>query len=344
MKIEDLRKAQERINKPFSCEIELTQKCNLKCKFCFVCDRSECGNKKVIEKTTSEWLELIKKASEMGVLFVTFTGGEVFLREDFEEIYCKSCEMGLKPIIYTNGVLLSEQKIKYLKKYQPMQIDISLYGMSPETYELVTGNKDAYGHVMDTIGMLKKNGIKFGIKVLAMRPLLKEYQKISEFIQMNKIPFNFITYFYPQREDRRFTNKDWRLQEKEIIEFKKFFIEQKLIKSPEKKQNFQPKAFTCGGGKTSFTITSDGKMQPCPTLSECYTLPFEQGLEAAWNELREKVQAYTCCAECESCEECAYCHNCPARRYSATGSVEKCNDDIKAMARIKHELCDYYQK
>jgi len=346
MDIKKLKSISEKNGKPFSATFELTTKCNFKCGFCYVCNRDNNKQFHLVqkEKSTKDWLYMLEEAAKLGLLYATFTGGDVFVRKDFEEIYCKSYEMGLRPIINTNAALIDASIVKFLRKYPPVRVEISLYGMSEATYQRVCGAGEAFEKVRNAIQLLIQNNVQILIKALALRPLMADYTAMAEFIQKSQLPFLFGNYIYTQRDNPNISNKTWQLTTNEIINIRKFFIEQKLVKSPEKKQNFQTKAFTCGGGKTSFTITSDGKMQPCPTLSECYTLPFDRGLEAAWNELREKVQAYACCAECESCEERAYCHNCPARRYSATGSVEKCNDDIKAMARIKHELCDYYQK
>lgn len=346
MDIKELKSRSEKNAKPFSATFELTTQCNFKCGFCYVCNRDDNKQFQLVkkEKSTRDWLYMLEEAAKLGLLYATFTGGDVFVRKDFEEIYCKSYEMGLRPIVNTNAALIDASTIKLLKKYPPVRIEISLYGMSDATYEKVCGVNGAYEKVINVIHALKQNNIQILIKALALRPLLADYAKMAEFVHDEKLPFLFGNYLYTQRDNLQTQNTNWQLNCKEIIEVKKIFVDREIIKKPKFHQDFEPKAFTCSGGKTSFTITSDGKMQPCPTLSECYTLPFEQGFEAAWNELREKVQAYACCTECESCVERAYCHNCPARRYSATGSVEKCNDDIKAMARIKHELCDYYQE
>ncbi|MEG2418873.1 MAG: radical SAM protein, partial [Eubacterium sp.] len=115
MGLSKLLKSSAQKKQLFSATVELTPQCNLNCSFCYVCDRhlkTASGN----ERSTREWLDLLREAAALGLFLVSFTGGEVLMRPDFEEIYCKSCEIGLRPTILTNGTLLDEKKITYLKK------------------------------------------------------------------------------------------------------------------------------------------------------------------------------------------------------------------------------------
>lgn len=66
--------------KLFSATIELTYRCNEKCRHCYVYD--ECGD----ELTTEQVKTVLDDLSRMGVLSVVFTGGEVFVRKDIFEI------------------------------------------------------------------------------------------------------------------------------------------------------------------------------------------------------------------------------------------------------------------
>ena len=65
-------------------------------------------------KTAEEWIDLSRQARDAGVLYVLLTGGEVFLRSDFRQIYEAISEMGFSVQIYTNGTLITPEIAKWL--------------------------------------------------------------------------------------------------------------------------------------------------------------------------------------------------------------------------------------
>ena len=71
---------------PISAQFELTGRCNLDCKMCYVhnLDAAIC---KARELSTEEWKRVFDEALEQELLFATLTGGECLLRTDFKELY-----------------------------------------------------------------------------------------------------------------------------------------------------------------------------------------------------------------------------------------------------------------
>ena len=72
------------------------------------------------------------------MLFLTFTGGDVFVRKDFLDIYMYAKKKGFIIEIYTNGVLINDNIVEVFTKYPPLLVDISLYGSCEKTYYSVT--------------------------------------------------------------------------------------------------------------------------------------------------------------------------------------------------------------
>ena len=65
---------------------ELTRNCNLNCVHCRA--RASCGPFEG-ELTTDEWLNVIDQTGRYS--FITFTGGEVFVRKDFMQMLEYAC-------------------------------------------------------------------------------------------------------------------------------------------------------------------------------------------------------------------------------------------------------------
>ncbi|MBW2984364.1 radical SAM protein [Candidatus Woesearchaeota archaeon] len=148
---------------------ELTNKCNLNCKWC--------GVKK--GKDVLSFDKIVSIIGKNKPRFVEFTGGEPLLRKDVFELidYCKS--KGIYVSINTNGTLIND---KIAKKLNADLIRISVDG-TEKTNDKIRGE-----------GSFKKtlNGIKS----------LKKYNKkiiISTAIgKLNKEePKQIIKYFYP---------------------------------------------------------------------------------------------------------------------------------------------------
>ena len=60
---------------PFSCVFELTYRCNLICDYCYI-------NHNCPELPYNEITKILDDIANAGTMFLTFTGGEVFLRRD----------------------------------------------------------------------------------------------------------------------------------------------------------------------------------------------------------------------------------------------------------------------
>jgi MoaA/NifB/PqqE/SkfB family radical SAM enzyme len=69
--------------KPYSVLFELTARCNFNCIHCYL-QNNHASEQMPFEKV----IEIIDVLHDKGILFLTFTGGEIFTRADFLEIYC----------------------------------------------------------------------------------------------------------------------------------------------------------------------------------------------------------------------------------------------------------------
>ena len=68
---------------PREIDIELTAKCNLRCKYCYFFENE---NLDYIDLSTQEWIRFFDELGSIGVMKVTLAGGEPFYRNDLIEI------------------------------------------------------------------------------------------------------------------------------------------------------------------------------------------------------------------------------------------------------------------
>lgn len=128
--------------------LEITPKCNYKCPFCYCLwhEYPELG-KNVL--STEEWKRVISEAVAKGCRSFMFTGGEVLLLSDWQELLDHAlAHQGVKADIFTNASRMTEEILQYLKA-RKVGISTSLQGL--RTYAEMTGTKRKFYRTVEFI-------------------------------------------------------------------------------------------------------------------------------------------------------------------------------------------------
>jgi MoaA/NifB/PqqE/SkfB family radical SAM enzyme len=142
--------------------IYITQRCNSFCKLCFM-NSSPIVSRK-FDLSLNEIRSILKKIGKRKR--IVLMGGEPTVREDLPEIIKLIRKSGNYPILYTNGLKLSDIKyVKLLKKAGLKQVIITFDGFDPNVTETLRGSKSEYF-----------------LKIMALRNL--EAERILTFISM----------------------------------------------------------------------------------------------------------------------------------------------------------------
>ncbi|KAJ7561157.1 hypothetical protein O6H91_03G016600 [Diphasiastrum complanatum] len=121
--------------------ISLTERCNLRCKYCMP-EEGVALSPKTQLLSQDEIIKLASLFVAGGVNKIRLTGGEPTIRHDIEEICTRLKNLeGLKNIaITTNGLVLA-RKLPQLKAAGLDQLNISLDTLVPAKFELLTRRK-----------------------------------------------------------------------------------------------------------------------------------------------------------------------------------------------------------
>src|SRR5688572_18638396 len=142
------------------CLFEITPTCNLRCGFCYVALDPYKGP----YLSTAQMCRVIDKLEQAGVLWLTLTGGEIFSRRDFPEIYRYARRSGLIVSLYTNATMMTESLAELLREEPPHTVEVSIYGADAEHYEAVTGIKGSFARFERGIDLLQSAGVSLIIK------------------------------------------------------------------------------------------------------------------------------------------------------------------------------------
>ena len=140
---------------PLEVSVEVTRRCPLHCLHCY--NNLSAGDHvaRARELSTDEHFRLLDELADLGCFWVLYTGGEIFARKDFLEIYTYAKKKGFLITLFTNGVLIDEAVADHLVEWPPFAIEITLYGRSKETYEALTSVPGSYDRCMKAIELLR---------------------------------------------------------------------------------------------------------------------------------------------------------------------------------------------
>ena len=103
-----------------------------------------------------------------------YTGGEVFVRENFLDIYTCSRRKGLLVTKFTNGTLPTPQIADHLALWAPFSIEITLYGRTRATNERIAGIPGSFERCLHGIQLLRKRNLPLRIKTMAVTANIHE--------------------------------------------------------------------------------------------------------------------------------------------------------------------------
>jgi radical SAM protein with 4Fe4S-binding SPASM domain len=345
---------------PVSFELEITARCNNDCRHCYINLPAADSEAQKRELSSTQIGDIAGQAVAMGGLWCLLTGGEPLLREDFFDIYLMLKKKGLLVSIFTNACLITPEHIALFKRTPPLDIEITVYGITPETYERVTRCSGSYASFRRGLDMLLKSGMKVRLKAMALRSNVSELPAIAAFCRqytMDYFRFDPLLHLrYDGKSARNMEIKAERLTKEEIVEIEQADPERStaLKKNcdhfifPERDHQDCGHLFQCGAGKSGFTVSPEGYFRLCASLwhPECVADLKATPLASAWNDLVPRVRGMTSSnlhflINCRSCKIVNLCLWCPAHAHLETGKLDGWSEFFCQAAQARAEALQH---
>jgi radical SAM protein with 4Fe4S-binding SPASM domain len=327
---------------PVSGCIELTERCNLQCVHCYINQPADDQDRQRRELTYEQWCRILDQLVDEGCLWLLITGGEPLLRSDFLDIYTYAKRKGLLVTIFTNGTLLTPEIVDYLYEWPPAIIDITLYGITQQTYERVTGVPGSHQRCLRGIQLLHERGLTFGLKTMVMTLNRHEYSALREYAAGLGVNLRHDAIIRP-RQDGAKDPRNFRLEPNEVVDIdlaNPGAIEKWLLAN---KQAFGiPQTdylYNCGAGVQSFHIDPYGLLSLCVLArSPSYSL-LNGSFAEGWHDFLPQVryQKATKDFKCRHCKIAPLCQRCPAFALVENGDPETPVDYICQIAHSRAE-------
>ena len=317
---------------PLNGVIETTFRCNLRCIHCYVNEAAGDASEIARELDTPRLLKLVDEIADQGCLFLLLTGGEVFLRPDFEEVYLRAIRRGLLVTIFSNGTLITDRIADLLAEHPPLLVEVSVYGHTKATYEAVTQIPGSFEKCRAGIARLVERGVPMKLKTMALTVNQHEVHEMEQFAKDLGSSFRFDGFLNPRVDCGANRNGQLQLTPEQVVALE--------LENPERMAGYkefcertcQPQegvatefVYSCGAGENSFTVDPYGNLQMCQ-LSRRHAFDLKDGgtFDSGWNDFFPKLRArkWQHNDVCRKCNLMPLCQNCPGAAEMETGDIE----------------------
>jgi len=138
----------------------VTRQCNLYCDHCYAAADTGVADG---ELSTAEGKALLDDLADYGAPVVLFSGGEPLVRQDLEELIAHAAEAGLRPVLSTNGTLITEERARSLRDAGLAYAGVSVDGL-PENNDAFRGVDGAFDGAVRGIENCLDAGLKTGLR------------------------------------------------------------------------------------------------------------------------------------------------------------------------------------
>lgn len=326
---EHLRIQAKESHTPVFGTFELTPLCNFNCKMCYVHLSQDRMRELGRLRTADEWVDMARQAQDEGLAILTLTGGEIFSRPDFMEIYTRLSDLGLLLSLISNGSLIDEDVANLFVERPPLSMRVTLYGSSNDTYQKLCGESNGFNRVIRGLDLLKKASVNFSLSFTATSVNIGDLKEVGEIAETYGVRLRAGVELVPGVRGAVNKAEELRASPRGKALYKGMTPDQ--LKSVEKLDagEFERDAFRlCKGSRCSFWIDWNGGMNPCAFMSSCESKPFDVGFRDAWNEMLKKMNDLRPPQPCLSCECNHICYACPGIREAETGSPSLVCEEI----------------
>ena len=275
---------------------ELTYNCNLNCRHCYIYHRYSGLPQVKIQ-------QILYQLREAGTIDITFSGGEIFLRNDIFDILEFAIQMGFRTTIITNGTLLDTEMITQLSKLPLAYIKTSIYSLRPHIHDLITGVPGSHQATLNSIAALAQTGKKVGAGAIVQEENAPDIPQLKAYIESLGCIFAGDYNIFP---DHQGSHNPLRYR-----------VSEELLTTLFRKKVVTPsREVSCEAGIIKAKIDPKGNVYPCELLNIPIGNLYEQSFAEIWGgqiaeEIRVQVNNYNP-PECEDCSLRACCIRCPA--------------------------------
>jgi radical SAM protein with 4Fe4S-binding SPASM domain len=312
---------------PVTVTFQVTDRCNYECVHCY--QEHDAHDD---ELSFAEIERILDEIAAMGVLFLTFMGGEFFMRRDADQILAAAHAKGFALKVLTTGHHITDKRADFLATLRPIQFDLSLYAGHKGKHEEITRMPGSWERTVAAARRLLARKMAVLLKAPVMETNVDDVAGMAELATEMGAEFTFdpkITAI----ETGDQAPLELRMKAETLARFyrttmaghlERTFIGPESMKA--KGEELRPLHHApCRAGQQSVSISPNGDVWPCNALPmPCGNLR-QQSFAAIWSGSPELASVrgltWASLAECNRCSLRPYCQRCHGMALVEHGQV-----------------------
>ena len=164
---------------PRSLDIEITARCNLRCRYCYFFNNPAVEYR---DLPTDEWLKFFDELGSLGVMNVTLAGGEPFIREDLPALLEGIVRNRMRFSFLSNGALIDDEIAAFIARTGRCEyVQVSVDGSCAEVHDSCRGQGSFDGAIRG-IRTLQRHRINVAVRVTIHRNNVHDLENIAHFL------------------------------------------------------------------------------------------------------------------------------------------------------------------
>jgi radical SAM protein with 4Fe4S-binding SPASM domain len=161
-----------------------TRACNLRCVHCY---SASTGPEDERELSTDAGLAMLEDLARFRVPVVLFSGGEPLMRKDLFTLIRRAAELGIRPVLSTNGTLIDQRVAERLREAGTRYVGVSLDGLR-RTNDAFRAVEGAFDRALAGIRHAREAGIKVGLRFSMTRRNAAEIGDLFDLVRDEGFP------------------------------------------------------------------------------------------------------------------------------------------------------------
>jgi putative heme d1 biosynthesis radical SAM protein NirJ2 len=302
-----------------------TNACNLYCKHCY----RESGARAAEELNTDEGFKLIDEIARAGFKIMIFSGGEPLMRDDIYELVHYAARSGLRPVLGSNGTLITPGVAADLKEAGAMAVGISLDSTDPAKHDAFRSSTGAWQAAVDGMRACREAGLPFQVHTTVLEWNNEEIEDLTDLSVDLGARGHHIFFMVPAGRAVNIEAETLRAEQYEqllrriITKQGQVDIELKPTCAPQfmriARQMGVKMRFSrgCLAGTSYCIISPRGDVQPCAYLNIPLGNVRQTPFDEIWrgNDVLQRLRTLDYSGGCGTCAFKKICGGCRARAY-----------------------------
>ena len=335
--------------RPSIAHVYIENRCNLKCEHCYESEETHPPQRYALG--LDDYNQIFEELHELGVLSVTLTGGEIFLRRDVLDIVALARRHRMAVTLFTSGTLIDRKKAERLANLQVQAVEISLYSHDADVHDAFTRTPGSHARSLRALQLLQEVGVRTVLKANLMTFNVDYIDELIALARKVGADYQLDPTVKPRMDGDpaplRYAVSPARIRKlilsrPDLYEAFKRFEPGELCSGD--RSILKDEDVICGAARDVISLSADGGVYACGFFGTAGGHLKRQSLRDIWfgSEQFSKVRETTFgkMTACSNCEVKSTCIPCMAYAEVEHQDITQCSSSSRQMAEAIRELAE----